>query len=403
MLASKLIDFRGMEFARFLLHRMGVNRVMQVAGSLTFTTLLALVPLLTIALIVVSAFPMFSDYSTRFKVMLLSTLVPEFAGKILTVYMRQFADNAEKLTAMGILMLGATSLMLMGTIERTFNAIWGVTRSRHWLQQGLIYWSVLTLGPVVVGGGLLVWHNLFKASRLMHTAPLLGDFVQSGGSIMLTGASLVLLYRIVPNRYVPLKHAVWGALATAMLLEFAHLFFGFYIESIASYKLVYGAFASVPIVLLWVYCLWLVVLAGAVFTCGLSYWDGLAWRRRLNSRRRFLDALHLLIELDRAHAAGLALTPQTLRNHVCIGYDELGWVLDRLAIHQYVQKGVNDGWVLMKSLEGISIAELFKLFVYHDDYRHPDPVEDEVEALITPLMATLSSISIAEFAQRIRH
>jgi membrane protein len=93
-------------FVGFLVRRMGSHRVMQVAGSLTFTTLLALVPLFTIALTVISAFPVFSDYSTRFKVMLLSTLVPEFAGKVISVYMRQFADNAEKLTAAGIVMLG---------------------------------------------------------------------------------------------------------------------------------------------------------------------------------------------------------------------------------------------------------------------------------------------------------
>lgn len=143
-------------FADFIRQRLAQQRVLQVAGSLTFTTLLALVPLFTIALTMMSAFPVFSDYSTRFKVMLLSTLVPEFAGKVITVYMRQFADNAEKLTAAGIVMLGVTSLMLMATIERTFNSIWGVRRARPWLQQSMVYWTVLTLGPLVLGGACWV-------------------------------------------------------------------------------------------------------------------------------------------------------------------------------------------------------------------------------------------------------
>lgn len=402
MRTTQNTDSNWVSFSRFLMHRMAVNRVMQVAGSLTFTTLLAMVPLLTIALIVISAMPMFADYSTRFKVMLLSTLVPEFAGKILTVYMRQFADNAEKLTAVGILMLAATSLMLIGTIERTFNAIWGVTRARPWLQQGLIYWSVLTLGPAILGGGLLMWRNLFRASRLAHHAPLVAELVQSGGAILLTAASLTLLYRIVPNRFVPLKHAYWGALTTALLLEVAKLFFGFYIDAIASYKLVYGAFASIPIVLLWVYCLWLVVLAGAVFTCALSYWEGSAWHRRLNTRRRFLDAVQLLIVLDQAHHQGIALTPQVLRNQVHIGYDELGWVLDRLSQHGYVQKGVNEGWVLMKVLSGISVAELFQLFVYSKGAERDDPLEQQMNLLLAPMIATLESVSIAAFAERIK-
>jgi membrane protein len=382
---------------------MHVNRVLQVAGSLTFTTLLALVPLLTIGLIVMSAFPMFAAYSAHFKVILLSTMLPEFAGKVQTVYMRQFADNAEKLTAVGLSMLIATSWMLMVTIERTFNAIWGVTRSRQWLPQALIYWSVLSLGPVVLGGGLLLWHDLFKTWRVAHHDTFLLELVQSLGSVLLTAGALAMLYRVVPNRFVPLRHAAWGALLTSVLIELARRAFGLYISAIASasYKLVYGAFASIPIILLWMYCLWLLVLAGAVFTCALSYWDGCAWHRRLNARRRFLDAMRLLIVLDRAHAQGVALTPQDLRQEIHIGYDELGWVLDRLADHDYVQKGVNEGWVLMKSLDGISLAELFQLFVYHSEQPHSDPIDDEIEALLEPMMASLSGVSLGEFAQRI--
>jgi len=400
MCNTKYTDSKWMSFSRFLLRRMALNRVMQVAGSLTFTTLLAMVPLLIIALYVISALPMFADYSTRFKVMLLSTLVPEFAGKIMTVYMRQFADNAEKLTAVGLLLLCATSLMLIATIERTFNAIWGVTRSRHWLQQGLIYWSVLTLGPAILGGGLLLWRNLFRASRLAHHAPFLAEMVQSGGAILLTAASLTMLFRVVPNRFVPLKHAYWGALTTALLLEIAKLCFGVYIDAIASYKLVYGAFASIPIVLLWIYCLWLVVLAGAVFTCALSYWEGAAWHRRLNVHRRLLDALKLLIVLDQAHREGVALTPQELRLQVRTGYDELGWILDQLAAHGYVQRGTNEGWVLMKALSGISLAELFQLFVYPPVALQQDSMEDELDRLLAPLSSSLAGVSLAEFAKR---
>lgn len=390
-------------FARFLLQRMADNRLMQVAGSLTFTTMLATVPLLTIALIVISALPMFADYSTRFKVMLLSTLMPEFAGKVLTVYMRQFADNAEKLTAAGILMLSATTLMLMATIERTFNAIWGVARARHWLQQGVIYWVMLTLGPAVLGGGLLFWHNLFRATHLSRTAPLFAGILQSCGSIVLTTLVLALLYRVVPNRHVPARHALWGALITSLLLGVAKLCFGIYIDSIASYKLVYGAFASIPIVLLWVFCMWLVVLAGAVFTCGLSYWEGAAWRRRLNSRRRMLDALRLLIALNDAHHQGVALTLPELRARVPIGFDELGWVLDKLALRGYVQQGQNDTWVLMKSLEAISMAELFDAFVYPADHRRSDPLEQGVDELIDPWLASLAAVKVADFTRRVGH
>ncbi|MBI3143718.1 MAG: YihY family inner membrane protein [Pseudogulbenkiania sp.] len=398
-LAKRIEPYRG--FARFLARRMGSHRVLQVAGSLTFTTLLALVPLLTIVLTVVAAFPVFADYSARFKVMLLSTLVPEFAGKVITVYMRQFADNAEKLTAAGIVMLGLTSLMLMATIERTFNAIWSVRRSRPWLQQGMVYWSVLTLGPVAFGGGLIGWHWLLKATHFERYSRLLDELLQTGGTILLTTAVLSLLYRVVPNRFVPYRHALWGALATALLLEVTKAVFGFYIGEVASYKLVYGAFASVPILLLWVYCLWLVVLTGAVFTASLSYWEGGAWRRRFEPRRRFLDALEVLLLLDSAQQQGVALTPVELRREVHVGYDELGLVLDKLACLGYAQRGQGDGWVLMKKLETIPLSELFQVFVYRSDIGRDDDIGQGLDELLAPAFSRLDQETLADFARRV--
>ncbi len=380
---------------------MGCLRVLQVSGSLTFTTLLALVPLFTIALTVISAFPVFSDYSTRFKIMLLSTLVPEFAGKVITVYMRQFADNAEKLTAAGILMLGVTALMLMSTIERTFNAIWGVRRGRPWLQQSMVYWTVLTLGPLVLGGSLMSWRWLFKLTRFEKNLPVLASVVEVGGSIVLTALVLSLLYRIVPNRFVPLWHAIWGALATAVLLEATKAGFGFYIGQVANYQLVYGAFASIPIFLLWIYCLWLVVLGGAVFTSALSYWEGGAWRRRSEPRRRLLDALEVLLLLDEAQRRGEALTPTALRAAVKVGYDELGSVLDRLAHHGYVQKGQRDAWVLMRKAEAIVLADLFALFVYRGEAGAGDEVSQGLDGLLSPLASCLRQETLADFARRV--
>ncbi|WP_199153418.1 YihY family inner membrane protein [Chromobacterium sp. ASV23] len=388
-------------FARFIVRRMSCLRVLQVSGSLTFTTLLALVPLFTIALTVISAFPVFADYSTRFKIMLLSTLVPEFAGKVITVYMRQFADNAEKLTAAGIVMLGVTALMLMSTIERTFNAIWGVRRGRPWLQQSMVYWTVLTLGPLVLGGSLLSWRWLFRVTRFEKNLPLLAGVVEVGGTIVLTALVLSLLYRIVPNRFVPFRHAVAGALATSLLLEATKAGFGFYIGQVANYQLVYGAFASIPIFLLWVYCLWLVVLAGAVFTSALSYWEGEAWRRRNEPHRRFLDAVEVLLLLDAAQLRGEAMTPPQLRREIKVGYDELGLVLDRLAQNGYVQKGGGDAWVLMKRASAIHLAELFELFVYRRESERDDALGRALAELLGPMTDGLQAETVADFARRV--
>lgn len=389
-------------FLQFVGRRIAQQRVLQIAGSLTFTTLLALVPLLTIALTVMSAFPVFSDYSSRFKVMLLSTLVPEFAGKVISVYMRQFADNAEKLTAAGIVMLGATSLMLMATVERTFNSIWGVRRKRPWLQQSMVYWTVLTLGPLALGGGLLGWRMLFKLTHVERVSPLLDQALQFTGGMALTTLVLAMLFRIVPNCYVPRRHALLGAFATAVLLELTKRLFGYYIDEIASYQLVYGAFASLPVLLLWLFCLWLVVLTGAVLTASFSYWQGNAWQRRVEPRRRFLDAVEVLVLLDEAQQAGKVMRPETLREQVLVGYDELGHVLDRLAEAGFVQCGQREGWVLTQRAESIRLADIFRLFVYRPELKVcDDDIAAAIANLFQPMMGELEAVSVGDFARRL--
>ncbi|HJU49636.1 MAG TPA: YhjD/YihY/BrkB family envelope integrity protein, partial [Pseudogulbenkiania sp.] len=185
------------------------------------------------------------------------------------------------------------------------------------------------------------------------------------------------------------------------LLEVTKAVFGFYIGEVASYKLVYGAFASIPILLLWVYCLWLVVLTGAVFTASLSYWEGQAWRRRFEPRRRFLDALEVLLLLDAAQRQGVALTPVELRREVQVGYDELGLVLDKLAQLGYAQRGQGDGWVLMRKLETISLSDLFQLFVYRSDVGHDDDIGQGLDDLLAPALERLDQETLADFARRV--
>ncbi|TIC83473.1 YihY family inner membrane protein [Crenobacter intestini] len=388
-------------FARFVLARMVRLRLIQVAGSLTYTSLLSLVPLLTIALTVFAAFPAFSEYSNRFKVLLLTTLVPEFAGKVITVYMREFTENAAGLTLFGVLFLALTAVMLMATIERTFNAIWSVNKPRPLLHQALVYWLVLSLGPVVLGGGLLAWRWLFKVTAFERISSLLDTAVQTGGSVLLTTLVLACFLRIVPNRFVPLRDALVGGALTAVLLEAVRALFGLYIGQMGSYQTIYGAFASIPIFLLWVFLLWMVLLGGASFTASLAYWEGDAWRRRNEPRRRFLDAIEVLLLLDAAQETGGAMSARALRAEVAVGFDELGWVLDRLSAGALVDRTQAGDWVLARRLSTVTLAELFERFVYRGG-EADDEVAREVEAVFAPFSTTLSSITLADFARRVR-
>lgn len=349
-----------LDFGLFVLRRLRDERCLDAAGSLTFTTLLALVPFLTIALMVVSAFPMFEEISSRFKLFLLSNLVPDSAGKVITVYMRQFAENTGRLTAVGMSSLALTALLTMSTIDQTFNRIWHVRRQRTWLVKTLTYWGVLTLGPLLVGLGLTLTSWLAVGAGNGSMAAFL-----SGSGIVLALAGFTLLYRVVPNCPVPFKHALFAASFTTLTLGLMKNLFGLYVKQFGTFKLVYGAFASLPVFLLWLYLMWVVILIGAVLTASLSYWHGQAWKRRVHSGQRLYDAVRLLLKLEDARKAGITQSLDSLRRQLGLGQDELHDLLERLSIKGWTQSTRTDGWLLATALERISLQELYHLLVTH--------------------------------------
>jgi len=247
------------------------DRLGQVASSLTFTTLLALVPLLTIMLTVFSAFPMFEDWSLAFKRFVLSTLVPESAGKVISVYMLQFSSNAHKLTAIGLVILAATAISLMMTIEAAFNGIWHVQRHRPLGVRLTTYWAVMTAGPVVIGAGLSISSALTgMAVGATQSLPLLAETIGELVPLTLSVLSFAALYLTVPNRQVARDHALVGGLVAGVGFELTRLAFAAYVKLFPTFKLVYGAFSSLPLFLVSLYLTWWVVLLGAVVAAELG-------------------------------------------------------------------------------------------------------------------------------------
>ncbi|MDO5640528.1 MAG: YihY family inner membrane protein [Neisseria sp.] len=388
-------ETRAAGFALFLWKRFNEVRVPQVSASLTFTTLLALVPVFTVTVVVVSAFPMFDTLSDSFVHFINQTIVPQGAGTIFS-YIEQFKGQASNLTAIGAMMLLVTSLMLIRTIDQTFNRIWHVKTERPIWTQFLVYWALLTFGPVAIGVSASSWALLMKYSGFNETFPLMARVIQTATSILFTTLLLWMLYRLVPNRFVPAKHALLGASVTAVLLEAARYGFAWYMGTFKGYTLIYGAFAAVPFFLLWLNLLWMLVLTGAVFTAALSYWQDEAFRRSFDARGRFDDVLKILLLLDDAQQNGNAMKVQDFRNHINMGYDELGELLERLARHGYVYQG-KQGWVLKTNAENIEIADLFKLFVYRPSRYNQDHVNDSVEQIMQPCLDAMH-ISLAEFS-----
>ena len=278
---------------RFREDRLGIT-----ASSLTFTTTISLVPLFTVALAIFSAFPMFARLQTTLQRWLIESLVPDNIAKQVLNYLNQFAAKAGQMGWAGALVLLVTALALILTIDRKLNDIWRVRTPRPLTQRILVYWAVLTLGPLLLGASLSVTSYALSASQGMVSAlpggvRFLLDALQFG----LVMVGLAALYRYVPNTRVRWSHALVGGLFVATALELAKSALAWYLAKVPTYSVVYGTFATVPILLVWFYVAWVIVLLGAVVAAYLpSLLAGIA-RRGNSPGWRFQLALEALAQL----------------------------------------------------------------------------------------------------------
>jgi membrane protein len=391
------------KFMRFIAARFNQDRCLQIAASLTFTTLLSLVPLITIALAIFSAFPVFEDFSIQIKSFLLKNLMPEMAGKVITQYMQQFADSATRLTAVGIVFLGATAMSMMLTIDHAFNIIWRVTRPRPLLKRLVVYWAVLTLAPLLIGASLSLtsWLVGFSMGYAEHV-PVFGVGVLKLLPLLLTTLAFAILFRLVPNRHVPHTHALIGALIAAIVFESMNRIFGYYISHFPTYKLVYGAFASVPIFLMWIYLSWLTTLLGAVIAASISHWRAPAARHLLPATQ-LLDALRVLQIMAKGFQKGKMSSLEEMSESLHLGFDALEKILEKLASAGMVRKAEGQGWLLARDVGNIRATELLHLFVLDrgtlSAAQNEDPLQQWFAASVEQLEQN-SDLSLRELFAR---
>ena len=262
---TDVTDFPVLPTAATLWERFQQDRLGLTASSLTFTTTLALVPFFAVVLSVFTAFPVFAQMREALEQWLASSVIPASIARNVLDYLTQFAGKASELGLVGFAVLTFTAVSLVLTIDQTLNQIWRVTVKRPLGQRVLVYWAALTLGPLVMGASLAISSYVLTASR--------GWLPDIGGGVnlaldtvqfVLMTFGLTLLYRFVPNTPVKWKHALAGALFVAVCMALAKWGLGLYLSRIPTYSLIYGAFATVPILLLWIYMSWLIVLFGAV-------------------------------------------------------------------------------------------------------------------------------------------
>ncbi|MGZ8357335.1 MAG: YihY family inner membrane protein [Telluria sp.] len=369
-----------LQFAR---RRLSEERLPQLAGSLTFTTTLALVPLLTIVLAIFTTFPVFGSFRNALDAYFVQTLMPKGIANTIIGNLAQFASKAKSLSAVGAVALLLTSAAMMGMIERSFNQIWRVKQARPLAQRVTIYWALVTLGPLLFGLSLTATSQLFGATTgLAKSAPLVATIFYTLISIALTTGAYTLLYVTVPNRYVDWRDAVWGGLVAAIAFEIAKRLFALFIRQFPTYAIIYGALAALPLFLLWLYLSWMITLAGAVLTSALPVVKYERWWYEPIQGGAFVDAMAILKVMHGCARQGdsALVSSAAIREHTRIGYEEMntllgkmvtvGWVgrvqADDIARPMWNRRGREgaDNWVLLVNLDKLKIADVYRLFVF---------------------------------------
>jgi len=391
---------------RFISVRFMQARCAEMAASLTFTTLLSLVPLITITLTLFTAFPVFAEFSEQIKHFLLTNMMPETGGKMISRYMEQFAESAAKLTAVGIVFLGLAAMLMIYTIENAFNTIWRVSRQRTVLQRVLVYWALLTLAPLLIGGSLsltswMVGMSVGYAKQI----PEFGVMLLKVVPVLLTTLAFSLMFRMVPNRYVPVRHAFIGGVVASAAFESMSGAFAFYITHFPTYKLVYGAFASIPIFLLWIYLSWLTILLGALIAASLSHWRGDP-AKKLSVTAQLYYALRVLKVMSESLHSGKVQTLPTLCGRLHVGFDSLEPILAKLEHARLLRKLAGRGWAMMRDADHVQVAELYRLFVYNPALLDAQHEDKQIHAWLVQMersVADTTAVTLRElFAEPVR-
>jgi len=368
---------------RFMQRRLSEEQVPQVAGSLTFTTVLAVVPVMTIAFAIFTTFPLFNTFRDALEAYFVQSLMPRGVTNTILDNLSLFAAKANRLSAVGAVTLVLTAIMMFAIVDRSLNRIWRVKTPRSFTQSLIVYWAIMTLGPLLIGASLSFTTLVSPvASTLAQQLPWLGTAAAISISLLLMTMFFGLLYLIVPNRLVDWRDALIGGLVAAIAFEMTNRGFAFFITKFPSYRVIYGALAAVPIFLVWVYLFWLITLLGAVLAVALPVVKHERWWHKPVPGGEFIDAMSVLQVLVHAHQHQGVISLLSIRSKTRLGFDEAESLLQRLLEAGWVgrvevvknkasrwlqfARGEHDHWSLLINPNKLAVADVMKLFTFSE-------------------------------------
>lgn len=386
-------------FLPYVWRRFQADGCTGVAAGLSYTSLLAIVPMLAIGLAMFAAFPAFADLRDDFIIVLAQNLAPDLAN-VANEYLGTFVNNAGGTSAAGVIGIGVTAILLVNTIQTAFDKIWGVTTHKHKLHRLPVYWAIITLGPLLFGASLSISTYVFSMANR-------GEFYGLSAGLKIVGAILpflletagfALFYRLIPTRPVRFADAGLAALVAAILFEILKRGFGLYLQFFGSYQLVYGALATIPIFLIWMYLVWVTVLIGAEVAAALPEWR--SGRRQIGETLRRGDLLSLALgtfaELAKAQAHGAGVRTEHLINALAADPGRLVWLLDTLKTHHLIARSDNGRWVLARDLATFTLHD-----VCHDLGIALGETLEETVPLVDPLMRRIAETEKAALSDTV--
>jgi membrane protein len=335
---------------------------LQTAAALSYSSLLALVPLITISFALLTAFDAFSETRADLQKMLFDTF-PADISKAVSDQFTTFIDNANRMTGVGVAGLGVVAVLLLNTITGGLDAIWRVSEPRPLALRILVYWALLTMGPMLLGASLSLSSYAFAAVQWSGVSDYTPPFIAARVlPVLLAILGFTLMFLVVPNRAVSLRHALLGAVLAAFLLELLKIGFGVYLSNFPTYQVIYGALAAIPIFLLWMYLSWAAVIFGAELAASLPEWRVAKDRVRRGGQpgAELALALALLIRLRAAHRDGRVMREGALARGLPATLLELDYVLRTLRRARFVARS-GGRWVLSRDLATVSLGDLIEV------------------------------------------
>ena len=349
-------------FAVQFWHRFVEDRCLTVAASLSYMTLLALVPLTAVSFAMLAAFPVFDDARQQLQHFVFAYFVPD-AIETVQEYLATFADRARDVTAIGVVGLAVTAMLLFNTIESALNDIFRVTRSRPLISKFIVFWAILTLGPLLFGASVSLEATLSPPRNILQTSGYRGTaaYLAQALPTLLSILAFMLFYVMIPYRPVRLANALIGATIAGILFSLLRYFFTLYVTLFPAYETLYGALALIPMFLLWTYLSWAVILAGAVMTAELPAWGvgEVGGGNAQSPGARLALALAILAHLYKASQHGGGARLSEILTRLPARDRAVEDMLNQLRRTDYVDITKRDRWLPARDLYVTTLHDLY--------------------------------------------